>query len=63
MRYAVARIKQESRDMTYRIYMSECLRAICGATAHYSDLISDDVAEEKDADAIKKELIQKLGEL
>lgn len=62
MRYAVARIEQEDRDAVYRIYMTDCLRAICGAKARYADLIrKDNDTIEEDPEAIKNRLKKKLG--
>lgn len=64
MRYAVARIEQENRDAVYRIYITDCLKAICGAKIRYADLIrKDNGTTEQNSEAIKDRLKKKLGGL
>ena len=63
MRYVVARIEHENRDMAYRIYITDCLKGIFGAKVRYADLIynENNLATEEDAEAIKDRLKKKLG--
>ena len=66
MRYAMARIEQEDRDMAYRIYITDSLKAIGGFSARYIDLIdkgNNSSAKEEDPEAIIERLKKKLGEL
>jgi hypothetical protein len=42
MRYAVARFKTEQRDLAYRIYITDSLRAIGRLDRRYFDSIADD---------------------
>lgn len=63
MRYAVARIEQDNRDAVYRIYITDCLRGLCGAKIRYVELIekNNNTAAEEDPEAIKNRLKKKLG--
>lgn len=46
MRYVKARARQQARDLTYRIYVTDCLYCIADKglrmTKRYSDLINED---------------------
>lgn len=39
MRYVTARLLEESRDLTYRIYVTDSLKALTEANVRYIDLI------------------------
>ena len=39
MRYVTARLLDESRDLTYRIYVTDCLKALADGNIRYIDLI------------------------
>lgn len=49
--------------MAYRIYVTDCLKGLSGASARYIDLIDEDDADATDENPedIKKRLLQKLG--
>ena len=61
MRYVVARLEQEYRDLAYRIYVTDSLRGITGMDARFSDLIFGNKEEEKSGDEIAAEVIASLG--
>ena len=39
MRYVTARLTEEVRDLTYRIYVTDCLKALANGQERYYDLI------------------------
>ena len=39
MRYVTARLIEESRDLTYRIYVTDALKALVSGSVRYVDLI------------------------
>lgn len=61
MRYVVARLEQEYRDLAYRIYVTDSLRGITGMDTRFSDLIFGNKEEEKSGDEIAAEVIASLG--
>lgn len=61
MRYVVARLEQEYRDLAYRIYVTDSLRGITGIDTRFSDLIFGNKEEEKSGDEIAAEVIASLG--
>lgn len=61
MRYVVARLEQEYRDLAYRIYVTDSLRGITGMDTRFSDLIFRNKEEEKSGDEIAAEVIASLG--
>lgn len=50
--------------MAYRIYITDCLKGLAGATSRYIDLVSENNSNNTDEDPedIKKRLMRKLGE-
>lgn len=62
----MARYRTDIRDMTYRIYMSDCLNLINQKkylTTRYADLVSgkDNHQISKSGDEIVQEVIEKAG--
>ena len=45
MRYAIARFKTEQRNLAYRIYITDSLKAIGRLDRRYFDSIADDFRE------------------
>lgn len=63
MRYVVARIKEQNRDMACRIYVTDILKSAYGANIRYADLISEDEVKEENPEEIKERLRKKLGDM
>lgn len=61
MRYVVARLEQEYRDLAYRIYVTDSLRGITGMDTRFCDLVFGNKEEEKSGDEIAAEVIASLG--
>ena len=63
MRYVIARLQQNNRDWTYRIYVTDALKVLGGLNVRYYDLF--DQKEDKDPDEIiqgVKDSLKKLGD-
>ena len=50
MRYVMARFEQYERDWTYRIYVTDSLKALAGVNMRYADLFAPE--ETRTADEI-----------
>lgn len=61
MRYVVARLEQEYRDLAYRIYVTDSLRGITGMDTRFCDLVFGKKEDEKSGDEIAAEVIASLG--
>lgn len=66
MRYVVERYKQERREMAYRIYVTDSMRALLGneENRRFADLIAEidsPPKPEKSADDIISGIRKKLG--
>jgi hypothetical protein len=59
MRYVAARYKEESRDLAYRIYISDCLMHLSGATQRLADVLYP-VKETRTADEIISGIKKKI---
>lgn len=63
----MARVEQEDRDMAYRIYITDSLKAIGGFKARYVDLIdrvnNSSSKDEESPEAIIERLKKKLGDV
>ena len=60
MRYVTARYKEMSRDLAYRIYISDCLMHLAGGTQRLADILYP-VKETRTADEIINGIKNKLG--
>lgn len=65
MAFVIEKIKEKQEEITYRIYVTDALKALTGATVRYYDLIADDDPKpEKTSEQIKAEIFdvfKKLG--
>lgn len=58
MRYVAARLEQESRDLTYRIYMSDAAMVLAHLDRRYADIFKPE--EKRSADEIKASIVGQL---
>lgn len=61
MRYVMARLEQESRDRTYRIYMSDAMKILGRLDVRYADIIRPE--EKRTAEEIKGSIMDKLQKM
>lgn len=65
MRYVVARIEEYNREMAYRIYVTDSLQGIpqgkYTTVRFYDMLYSKEEEEEKTAEEIVQDVVQKAG--
>lgn len=65
MSFVTEKIKEKQEEMTYRIYVTDALKALTGATVRYYDLVADDDPKpKKTSEQIKAEIFdvfKKLG--
>ena len=47
MRYVVSRFERESRETAYRIYVTNCLKMLCGNTGNAPAMNFHDIIERK----------------
>ena len=60
MRYVTARLNEQSRDLTYRIYVTDIMRGRA-PIPRYAELAYPEVFErEEDPEEIKRNIIRKL---
>ncbi len=59
MRYVAARYKEESRDLAYRIYISDCVMHLAGGTQRLADVLYP-VKETRTADEIISGIKKKI---
>ena len=52
MRYVTARYNTQQRELAYRIYVTDALKAIGGLNARYYDLIDDTPPDNRTADEV-----------
>lgn len=63
MRYVKARIKENERDMIYRIYITDSLKAIGGINLRYYDFIDDTPVDTRTGDEIIDHIKNKIDSL
>lgn len=63
MRYVTEKIKAQQDELSYRIYLTDCLKAIAGAKERYYDWIRDDKKQSKSSAEIKKEIFSVFDKL
>lgn len=63
MRYVMARIKDDERDMIYRIYVTDSLKAIGQLDVRYYDFIKNTPIETRSAEEIIDHIKGKLNDL
>lgn len=65
MAFVTEKIKEKQEEMTYRIYVTDALKALTGSTVRFYDLVADDEPKpEKTSEQIKAEIFdvfKKLG--
>ena len=60
MRYAVTRFKTEQRNIAYRIYITDSLKAIGRLDRRYFDSIADDFKETLEPSESAEDIISRL---
>ena len=60
MRYVESRCKTSDQDKTYRIYVTEALRVLCGMNKSYQDLIKPAIIETRSSEEIITAISDKL---
>ena len=63
MRYVKARYKENQRELAYRIYVTDALKAFGGLNARYYDFIDDTPPDNRTADEVIGGIRQKLTAL
>ena len=63
MRYVKARYKEKQRELAYRIYVTDALKAHWGLNARYYDFIDDKPQDTRTADEVVDGIRQKLTAL
>lgn len=57
--YASARYREKHEEKTYRIYLTDCARAMAGAQERWIDIITP--RQTFDADKIAEDIIERAG--
>lgn len=60
MRYAIARFKTEQRNLAYRIYITDSLKAIGRLDRRYIDSIADDFKETLEPSESAEDIISRI---
>ena len=60
MRYAIARFKTEQRNLAYRIYITDSLKAIGRLDRRYFDSIADDFRETLKPSESSEDIISRI---
>lgn len=63
MRYVTARYKEKQRELAYRIYVTDALKAFGGLNRRYYDVIDVKPQETRTAEEIKDNIRHKLTAL
>ena len=61
MRYTVARYNDTQRELAYRIYVTDSLRAITGASTRYADILEPKHIDNRSAQDIVDDVFGRAG--
>ena len=61
MRYTVARYNDQQRELAYRIYVTDSLRALIGASARYADFLENKTEDTRTGREIADDIIKRAG--
>lgn len=61
MRYTVARYNENQREEAYRIYVTDSLKALTGASARYADLLEEKPTDTRSAKEIADDILSRAG--
>lgn len=61
MRYTVARYNENQREVAYRIYVTDSLKALTGSSARYADFLENKPVDNRSGKEIADDIIKRAG--